>query len=130
MDNMTSRTNITKNFFWRFAERCGAQGIAFVVSIVLARLLAPEAYGVIALVTVFTNILNVFVDSGMGNALIQRKNADDTDFSTVFFFNMLLCIVLYAGMFVAAPWIASFYENPELTAVVRVLSLTLIISGC
>ena len=87
MDNMTSRTNITKNFFWRFAERCGAQGIAFVVSIVLARLLAPEAYGVIALVTVFTNILNVFVDSGMGNALIQRKNADDTDFSTVFFFN-------------------------------------------
>ncbi|MBC5668849.1 lipopolysaccharide biosynthesis protein [Eubacterium sp. AF15-50] len=129
MDNMTSRTNITKNFFWRFAERCGAQGIAFVVSIVLARLLAPEAYGVIALVTVFTNILNVFVDSGMGNALIQRKNADDTDFSTVFFFNMLLCIVLYAGMFVAAPWIAAFYENPELTAVVRVLSLTLIISG-
>ena len=129
MDNMTNRKNITKNFFWRFAERCGAQGIAFVVSIVLARLLAPEAYGIIALVTVFTNILNVFVDSGMGNALIQRKNADDTDFSTVFFFNMLLCTVLYMGMFVAAPWIAAFYKDPELTGVIRVLSLTLIISG-
>ena len=62
-----------KNFIWRFAERCGAQLVTFIVSIVLARLLAPEDYGTIALVTVFTTILQVFVDSGLGTALIQKK---------------------------------------------------------
>ncbi len=117
------------NFLWRFAERCGAQGVAFVVQIVLARLLAPEVYGVIALVTVFTTILNVFVDSGFGNALIQKKNADDLDFSTVFYFNIAVCVLLYVMMFIAAPWIAGFYQDLSLTPVIRVLSLTLVISG-
>lgn len=117
------------NFFWRFAERCGAQGVAFIVSIVLARLLAPADYGTIALVTVFTTILNVFVDSGMGNALIQKKNADDLDFSTVFYFNIVVCLILYFGMFFAAPFIAEFYGRPDLTPIVRVLSLTIVISG-
>lgn len=110
-------------------ERCGAQGVNFVVTIVLARLLAPELYGTIALVTVFTAILQIFVDSGMGNALIQKKDADDVDFSSVFYFNMAICVVLYIGMFIAAPFIAGFYGKPELVAVVRVMSLTLIISG-
>ena len=64
-------------------ERCGAQGVSFVVSIVLARLLAPEAYGVVALIAVFTSILRVFIDSGFGSSLIQKKDADDLDFSTV-----------------------------------------------
>ena len=79
---MSGVTNnkVMANFIWRFAERCGAQGVAFIVSIVLARLLEPKVYGTIALVTVFTTILNVFVDSGLGNALIQKKNADDLDF--------------------------------------------------
>ena len=120
---------VLANFLWRFAERCGAQGVAFVVSVVLARLLAPEVYGTIALVTVFTTILNVFIDSGFGNALIQKKDADDLDFSTVFYFNITVCTLLYLGMFFAAPWIARFYKNLELTPVIRVLSLTLIISG-
>ena len=75
-----NRGTVTKNFFWRFFERCGAQGVSFIVSIVLARLIVPEAYGTIALVTVFTTILQVFVDSGMANALIQKKDADDLDF--------------------------------------------------
>ena len=120
---------VISGLFWRFAERCGAQGVSFVVSIVLARLLAPEVYGTIALVTVFTAVLQVFVDSGMGNALIQKKDADNEDFSTVFYFNMAVCCVLYLGMYIAAPYIAEFYNDRELTAVVRVLSLTLIISG-
>lgn len=114
---------------WRFLERCGAQGVTFLVSIVLARLLDPSVYGTVALVTVFTAILQVFVDSGMGNALIQKKDADDLDFSSVFYFNLSACILLYVGMFFAAPLIASFYNMPDLTPVVRVLSLTLIISG-
>lgn len=120
---------VLPNFFWRLAERFGAQGVALVVSIILARLLVPEVYGTIALVTVFTQILNVFVDSGFGNALIQKKDADDLDFSTVFYFNVAVCLLLYAGVFLAAPWIARFYNDLALTPVVRVLSLTLIISG-
>lgn len=114
---------------WRFMERCGAQGVSFVVSIVLARLLAPEVYGLIALVTVFTAILQVFVDSGMANALIQKKDADDLDFSSVFFFNLVMCIALYLLLFFCAPLIASFYHNPELTPVIRVLGVTLLIAG-
>lgn len=116
-------------FLWRFAERCGAQGVSFIVSIILARLLAPDVYGTIALITVFTTILQVFVDSGMGNALIQKKDADETDFSTIFFFNIVVCSVLYLGMYIAAPLIAGFYNDKELTAVIRVLSLTIVISG-
>jgi len=121
--------SVTTNLIWRFLERCGAQGISFLVSIILARLLAPEVYGIIALVTVFTAIMQVFVDSGLGNALIQKKDADDLDYSTVFFFNLGACVVLYVFMYIIAPIIATFYAMPELTLVIRVLSLTLIISG-
>lgn len=123
------RRNIFSNFIWRFMERCGAQGVAFVVQIVLARILVPEVYGTVALVTVFTTILDVFIDSGFANALIQKKDADDLDFSTVFYFNILVCTFLYIVMFMAAPLIAGFYHNETLTPVVRVLSLTLVISG-
>lgn len=122
-------TRVLSNFLWRFAERCGAQGVSFIVSVVLARLLAPEVYGTIALVTVFTAILNVFVDSGLGSALVQKKDADDLDFSSVFYFNVAVCCLLYLGMFLAAPFIAEFYNRLELTPVIRVLSLTLVISG-
>lgn len=121
--------NIIKNFFWRFSERCGAQLVTFVVSVVLARLLDPKDYGTIALVTVFTTILQVFVDSGLGTALIQKKDADDLDFSSVFYFNFMVCMILYAGMFIAAPYIATFYKDTTLTPVIRVISLTIVISG-
>ena len=87
------KQNVFSNVIWRFAERCGAQMVQFIVSIVLARLLLPEDYGVIALITVFTTILQVFVDSGLGNALIQKKDADDLDFSSVFFLSHKYIIV-------------------------------------
>lgn len=120
---------VLKNFFWRFAERCGAQIVTFIVSIILARILAPEDYGTIALITVFTTILQVFVDSGLGTALVQKKDADDLDFSSVFYFNFIVCMVLYVGMFIAAPFIAVFYNNTALTPVIRVISLTIVVSG-
>lgn len=123
------KNTTVKNFIWRFAERCGAQLVMFVVSIVLARILSPDDYGTVALVTVFTTILQVFVDSGLGVALIQKKNADDLDFSSVFYFNFVVCIVLYAGMFFAAPTIASFYNDLTLIPIIRVISLTIVISG-
>lgn len=120
---------VISNLVWRFAERCGAQLVSFIVSIVLARILAPEDYGTIALVTVFTAILQVFVDSGLGTALIQKKDADEIDFSSVFYFNFVVCLILYLGMFAAAPFIADFYGDVTLVPVIRILSLTIVISG-
>ena len=110
-------------------ERFGAYAVSFVVSVILARILDPEAYGTIALVTVFTNILQVFVESGLGRALVQKKEAEDIDFSSVFYFNMAVCLLLYCGLFAFAPYIAQFFNNIELTSVIRVLGIILIISG-
>lgn len=129
MDNNNIKTKTISNLVWRFMEQCGAQGVAFIVSIVLARLLDPTDYGLISLVTVFTTILQVFVDGGLGTALIQKKGADELDFSTVFYCNILFCAILYVSLFVAAPYIALFYDNAELIPVVRVLGLSIIISG-
>ena len=125
MDNK----NVVNNFIWRFAERCGAQAVSLIVSIVLARILAPGDFGTVSLVMVFTTIMQVFVDSGLGTALIQKKDADDLDFSSVFYFNFAVCLILYAVMFMAAPLIAGFYNDTSLTSIIRVISLTIIISG-
>lgn len=126
---LNSKENISTNLIWRLFERFGAQAVSFIVSIIVARLLEPGVYGIIALVTVFTSIMQVFVDSGLGNALIQKKEADEEDFSTVFWFNVVFCIILYGIMFAISPFIAEFYQMPTLVPVVRVLSLTIIVSG-
>lgn len=117
------------NLLWRFLERCGAQGITFIVSIILARVLEPDAYGVVALIMVFITIFQVFVDSGMGNALIQKKNSDDIDFSSVFYFNLFVSSLFYTFIFFSAPLIAVFYNRSELTQMIRILGLLLIIYG-
>ena len=103
--------------------------VSFVVSVVLARLLGPNDYGTIALITVFITILQVFVDSGLGNALIQKKDADTVDFSTVFYAKILFCAILYIILFISAPFIASFYREPSMALYIRVLGITLLISG-
>ena len=121
--------SVVANFMWRFAERCGVQFVTLIVSIFLARILTPSDFGTVSLVMVFTTIMQVFVDSGLGTALIQKKDADDLDFSSVFYFNFFVCLILYAGMFVAAPYIAGFYNDLSLTAIIRVISLTIVISG-
>lgn len=120
---------ILSNFIWRFAERCSAQMVTFVVSIVLARLLEPDTYGTIALMTVFISIAQIFVDSGLGNSLIQKKDADNIDFSTVFYVNIFFCCGLYLILYATAPVIAAFYHNMEMVPMIRVLGLTLVISG-
>ena len=126
---MNNRQKVFSNLIWRFMERCGAQVVSFVVSIVLARLLEPELYGTIALVTVITSILQVFVDSGMANALIQKKDTDDLDYSSVFYFNVCFCLILYAGLFFCAPLISRVYGMPTLVPVIRVLGLTIVVAG-
>lgn len=129
MEQQINSKIVASNLIWRFLERFGAQIVAFVVSIILARLLDPVVYGTVALVTVFTTILQVFVDSGFGMALVQKKNSDEIDFSTVFYFNIVICVFLYLIMFILAPFIARFYDNEQLSLIIRILSLVLIISG-
>lgn len=120
---------IVRNFIWRFLERSGVQITTFITSIILARLLSPEDYGKIAIVTVFITILNIFVDSGFGSALIQKKSADDLDYSSVFFVNMGMCIGLYFFLYCTAPLIAKFYSDSTLISMIRAIGITLVISG-
>lgn len=126
---MEIKNKVLSNLLWRFAERCGAQLVQFVVSVVLARILLPEEFGTVAMVLVIANIFQVFVDSGLANALIQKKDADDLDFSSVFFFNIVWCIFLYSIIFVCSPMIAEFYNDSSLITIIRVLCLTVVISG-
>jgi len=124
-----SRDTVVKNLFWRLGERFGAKMVQFIVQIVLAKMLAPKLMGTIGLILVFIEVLQIFIESGLGNALIQKKDADDLDFSSVFYFNCLICGIAYLLMFLAAPFIAYFYEKPELTPIIRVMSLVLVVSG-
>lgn len=120
-----TKASVISSLFWRLMERGGSQGIQFIVQIILARLLLPEDYGVIAIVTIFIALSNTFVQSGFNTALIQKKDADKTDFSSVFYVSMSITAVLYAILFVTSPLIAKFYNMPELTAVLRVLAVSL-----
>ena len=119
----------TSNFLWKFGQLCGTQIVTLLVSIIFVRVLSPNDFGRVALVAVFINILQVFVDSGLGSALIQKKDADDLDFSSVFYFNFFVCILLYALMFFSAPLIARFYKDDSLTPIIRVISILIILSG-
>lgn len=122
---------VVKNMLWRFLERFGAYIVSFIVSLVIARIFAEDrgVYGTIAIVTSITSILNVFVDSGLGVSLVQKKEATENDFSTVFWFNIVVCIILYTLLFFIAPFFAKFFENEILTPVIRVLGITVLISG-
>lgn len=122
-DNKDIQKKVVSGVFWKFGERIIAQGVAFIISLVLARILIPEQYGTVSLVLVFINIANVFVSDGLGASLIQKKDSDEVDFSTMFFCSLGFATVLYIILFIGAPIIADFYENDELTAIVRVLSL-------
>lgn len=129
MKHETINTVIITNLIWKFSERMLAQIVSFVVSIVLARLLLPADYGVISMVLVFISIADVFVSSGFGNALIQKKDADNLDFSSVFYFNICFSTVLYLILFFIAPYIAQYYNYEILTSVIRIMSLRIIVAG-
>ncbi len=126
-DNLKGK--VASGLAWKFGERIIAQGISFIISTILARILMPEMYGTISLVLIFINLANVFITNGLGEALIRKKDADDTDFSTVFYCSLLVSIILYGVLFVSAQWIADFYDNAELVLVLRVLSLQIPLSS-
>lgn len=125
MVKAVEKTKVFSSLVWKLLERGGTQGIQFLIQIVLARLLAAEQFGTIAIVMVFINIAQVFVQSGFNTALIQKKDADDVDFSSVFYFSLALAGILYLIIFLSAPIIARFYKDDILVPVIRVLSLTL-----
>lgn len=106
-------------------ERGGTQGIQFIIQIILARVLLPADYGIIALVVIFISLAGIFVQSGLNTALIQKKDADEVDFSSVFYLSLSLALIVYILLFFAAPFIAKFYAIPQITPVFRVLSITL-----
>lgn len=129
MGNDVNKYRVLSSLIWKLLERTGTQGIQFIVQIVLARLLLPEQYGIIAIVTVFISIARAFVQSGFNTALIQKKDADEVDFSSVFYLSLVVAAILYAIIYFSAPYIASFYMQPQLVQVLRVLSITLFIGA-
>lgn len=123
------KTKTVKGVAWSAVERFTAQGIQFVFNILIARILLPEDYGVVAMLGIFLAVANTFIDSGFGNALIQRQNRTEEDYSTVFYFNLVVSIFFCLLLWVTAPLIASFYKIELLTKVTRILSLTLVINA-
>lgn len=127
MSNMKQK--VVSGLAWTYAERMLAQLISLIVTVILARLIEPEKYGIIAIVTVFINIADTFAVNGLGNSLIQKKDADHLDFSSVFFFNLAFSLMLYLVLFLAAGPIAIFYDNQLLIPVLRVMSLRIPIAA-
>lgn len=124
------RHTVVSNLIWRFLERSGAQLVSFVVSIILARILLPAEYGIVAIATVVITVMNVFVDNGLGNALIQKKECDDKDYSTALWANVLLCSLLYAiNYFLVAPIMEYVYSDITLKWIIRIMGLSIIISS-
>jgi len=124
-----TKSSIISNMFWKFSERAGAQVVSLIVAIILARLLSPAEFGLIAMVTVFITIANEFISSGFGSALIQKKDVDNLDYSSIFFLNIGLSIILYGIIFMSAPIVANFYGYEVLTPVMRVLGMRLILAA-
>lgn len=120
---------IVKSFLWTALESYSSQGIAFIVSIFMARVLAPADYGIIGIIGVFLALSDIFIDSGFSNALINKQNCTKADFSTVFYTNIVISLVFFAILFFCAPLIASFYKNPVLVWTTRAMALTFVISS-
>lgn len=129
MQETSLKNKTVKGMGWSALENVTRVGVTFVVSIILARLLSPEEYGLIGILTIFIAIFNAIVDSGFSNALIRKQDATDTDYSTVFYTNLLLSIVLAAVFFFCAKPISVFFERPELVSLTQVMSCIVIINA-
>lgn len=114
---------------WNAIGRFSTQGVSFVISILLARLLSPSDYGVLGMIAIFMAIAQTFIDSGFGSALIRKKDCTDIDYSTAFYFNVVVGIVCYLILFISAPLIANFFNTPILEDIVRVFGINLFLSS-
>ena len=129
MAEQSLKDKTVKGTFWSAADAFLGQGVTFVVGIVLARLLSPEEYGLIGIVTIFTTVMLGIVDSGFSNSLIRKQKVSEDDYTTLFTFNLGVSVVMYGLLFAGAPWIAKFFDRPQLVALVRVMGLLLIIQS-
>lgn len=125
----SSNSNVFSSIIWRFSERFLATFVSFFVSVILARIIAPENYGIISLTSIFITFANVFVSDSFGKALIQKKEVTNEDYSTVFYFNFCFSILLYLIIFLVAPYISAYFEMPLLSSTLRVLALRLPLSS-
>lgn len=125
MTDSNIKNKTVTGFFWQLSQKVLCQVVSFGISVVLARLLLPSDYGVIAICSMFLVLTSIFIGGGLGTALVQKKNADDIDFCTVFYSGLVLSIVVYLAVFFAAPYIAIFFKNEQITAVIRVLALSM-----
>lgn len=123
------KTKTVKGSVWSLLERFSVQGVSFIVMIIMARILTPDDYGLVAMLVIFIAISQSLVDSGFSNALIRKQDRDETDNSTVFYFNIGVGTVLYLILFFCAPLIARFYDEPLLTKITRIISLSILINS-
>lgn len=126
---MSLKKQAVAGMVWTFTQQIGTQLIGFAVSLILARLLEPGDFGVIALFGVLLGIGGVFISSGLATSLIRSQDVDHRDYSTVFFFNLGVSVAVYAVLYFTAPWVALFYKLPLLTPVIRMYSITLVIGA-
>lgn len=119
------KTKVLNGLFWKVLEQTGAQGIQFIVALVLARLMSPEQYGTISLITIFITIANTFVQSGFATALIQKRNIREEDYSSVFWLTMGLSLFCYFLLYFSAPWIAAYYKTDVLVNLIRLMGIVL-----
>jgi teichuronic acid exporter len=129
MTNSSLKSITTKGMIWNAVEKLSVQAGQLVIGVILARILMPEDFGLIGMLTIFIAISQTFIDSGMGSGLIQKKNRTDLDFSTVFVFNFVVSTFFYILLFFSAPLIANFYDMPQLIVLTRVLSINIIINS-
>ena len=121
--------SIIKGVAWSSLDRFLSQGIQFIFGVLIARLLTPEDYGVIAILNVFVAIFQTFVDSGLGSDLVRKESCSEEDFSTVFFYNIIVSVIAYSILWIVAPVISDFYNNESLTLLIRIISITLVVSS-
>jgi len=126
---MSLRKQAVSGMIWTFLQQFGSQLISFVVSLVLARLLLPEEFGLIGMLTIFMGIGSALFNGGLTSSLIRTQECTQEDYSTVFYFNFAGSILIYGILFMVAPWIAKFYHQPSLTSITRVYGLTFILSA-
>jgi O-antigen/teichoic acid export membrane protein len=123
------RNQTLKGVIWSAIERFSVQGIQFILGILLARLVEPAEYGLIALLSIFLAIAQTFIDSGFSNALIQKKDRTEIDYSTVFYFNITIACIIYGILFLVAPYMARFYKEPQLKIITRLIGVNIIIAS-
>ncbi|HTO14130.1 MAG: lipopolysaccharide biosynthesis protein [Dysgonamonadaceae bacterium] len=126
---MSLRKQATSGMMWTFAQQFSTQGIGFIISVVLARLLLPAEFGIIGMIAIFMGIGGALVDSGLASSLIRTPDANEEDFSTVFYFNILGSILIYFILYLTAPFIANFFDQPILKNITRVYGITFIINA-